>query len=80
MTQKEVIERMCVIASLVGIYQDNVFATDCFCGKGPGWDFRFEEPPLKFIEEAVVREIHRRYPMYKKNDIRAELRRRKENL
>ncbi len=59
MTQQQVIERYCMLSAKVA---EEVFdyqhAADCFCKPAPsGWEYRYEEAVIKFIEDAVQEKI-----------------------
>jgi len=60
MTKDQVIERFCALASMVGeVKFSHTEAYDCFCGQ-TGEDvfgFQFSHKVLKFIEDAVEKEL-----------------------
>lgn len=56
MSQKEVLQRFCRLASDVGDHIGNHHAHDCFCGENPlsrERNFQFSEIVMRFIENAV---------------------------
>lgn len=62
MEKQKVIERFCALASKVGNEKyKSQYAADCFCGTNPNtWltnNFQFEEPIMKFIEEAIEEKL-----------------------
>lgn len=61
MTKKEVIQRLCKLASDVGEHKNHRCAHDCFCEEAAFDIFNFSEEVMQFIEEAVETKI--------KNDI-----------
>ena len=60
MTKTEVIKRLCALAARVGTEAfDDAYTHDCFCGDSrmSPEHFFFEEPVLKWIEDAVLQRL-----------------------
>ena len=58
MKREDVIKRLCVLVSEVGLeHFQNKYAHDCFCIDNEGYDFQFSEEVIAFIENVVRKEI-----------------------
>jgi hypothetical protein len=58
--KKEVLERLCELTAEVMRRKFNYEkAADCFCGKTPQHDFRFDREVLEFIAEAIREKLER---------------------
>lgn len=64
MTVDQVIERYCILSSMVQNSDDTCPAADCFCHRSDGGktfgkaeNFRYDDVTIEFIEDAVLKAI-----------------------